>query len=66
MPSALAKKSRKLVKSMKTAELPETIRKLRASISEDTSLLQAAEKELSHRRALANRKKETEEFDNGD
>jgi len=51
MSTALTRKSRKIAKAIVTEDLSDRIRKLRASISTDTSLLQACEKELSKRRA---------------
>lgn len=64
MSSALTRKSRKLAKGFETTALQLKIRSLRQSISQDTSLLQACEKELKFRRT--DRKKEEEEFEHGD
>ena len=49
----------KIVKHWTTAELPVKIRELRKSLSEGTSLLQAADKELRRRRRKAEEHKQS-------
>lgn len=71
MSSALTRRSMKIVKHWTTTELPVKIRELRKSLSEGTSLLQAAEKEYSRRRKAEEykkslREKMTMEKSNGD
>lgn len=61
MSSALTRRSMKIVKHWTTAELPVKIRELRKSLSEGTSLLQAADKELRRRRKAEEHKQSLRE-----